>query len=102
MAVNRTRDEELRREREEAWLGDAALALVVREWLLEREGRMEAGLFAELTSNQFLSRLGPPTSVEAAIGRAYRDGGLEAARAWIGGCLVPHFERNLNRRHARS
>lgn len=90
------------REREEAWLGDAALSLVVREWILARQGRMEASLFAELTSNQFLSRLGAPTAVEAEIGRAYRDGGLEAARAWIDGRLGPHFERTVNRRHGRS
>jgi dsRNA-specific ribonuclease len=63
---------------------------------------MEAALFAELTSNQFLSRLGVPTAVEAEIGRAYRDGGLEAARAWIDARLGPHFERTVNRRHARS
>jgi dsRNA-specific ribonuclease len=102
MAVNRSRNEAIQLEREEAWLGDAALALVVREWILAREGRMEAALFAELTSNQFLSRLGIPTAVEAEIGRAYRDGGLTAARAWIDARLIPHFERNLNRRHGRS
>ena len=102
MAVNRMKEDAVRLEREEAWLGDAALSLVVREWILAREGRLEAGLFAELTSNRFLSRRGPPTAVEAEIGRVYRDGGLEAARAWIGGRLVPHFEKNLNRRHGRS
>jgi len=101
MALSRWQDEAVRREREEAWLGDAALSLVVREWILEREGCLEAGLFAELTSNRFLSRLGQPTAVEAEIGRVYREGGLEAARAWIGGRLVPHFEKNLNRRHGR-
>ena len=69
MAVNRMKEDAVRLEREEAWLGDAALSLVVREWILAREGRLEAGLFAELTSNRFLSRLGPPTAVEADIGR---------------------------------
>jgi dsRNA-specific ribonuclease len=102
MALTRSREHELQREREDAWLGDAALALVVRDWILAREGRIEAGMFAELTSNQFLSRFGPPTAVEAEIGRAYRDGGLEAARAWVAARLMPHFERNLNRRHGRS
>lgn len=101
MPVTPTREEALRREREEAWLGDAALSLVVRQWVLERTGGMEAGLFAELTSNQFLSRLGPPTAVEAAIGREYRLGGLSAAHAWITEHLGPHFERALNRRQAR-
>lgn len=102
MPVTRSREKTILREREEAWLGDAALALVVREWILARLGRMEAALFAELTSNQFLSRLGVPTAVEAEIGRAYRDGGLEAARQWIDVRLGPHFERTVNRRHARS
>jgi hypothetical protein len=102
MAVTRSRNNAIQREREEAWLGDAALALVVREWIMAREGRIEAALFAELTSNQFLSRLGPPTAVEAEIGRAYGEGGLEAARAWIDARLIPHFERRLNRQHGRS
>jgi len=101
MPVTRSRHEAIQREREEAWLGDAALALVVREWILAREGRMEAPLFAELTSNQFLSRLGAPTTVEAEIGRVFREGGLDAVRAWITGRLIPHFERHLNRRHGR-
>jgi len=91
----------LRREREEAWLGDAALSLIVREWVLKRTGGLEAGLFAELTSNQFLSRLGPPTAVEAEIGREYRLGGLRAAHAWIDQHLGPHFERALSRRQGR-
>jgi len=101
MAVTRSRAEAILREREEAWLGDAALALVVREWILARRGRLEAALFAELTSNQFLSRVGVPTAVEAEIGRAYRDGGLEAARRWIDERLGPHFERTLNRQYGR-
>lgn len=102
MAVTRSRDQALQREREQAWLGDAALALVVREWILAREGRLDAALFAELTSNHFLSRLGVPTTVEAEIGRAYQEGGLEAARTWIDARLTPMYERTLNRRHGRS
>jgi len=102
MPATRSLNEAIQREREQAWLGDAALALVVREWILAREGRMEAGLFAELTSNQFLSRFGAPTAVEAEIGRVYRSGGLEAARAWIEERLEPQFERIVNRRHGRS
>ncbi len=102
MARSPSRSAAILREREDAWIGDAVLALVVREWLLEHEGRIEASLFAELTSNQFLSRLGSPTAVEAEIGRAYRDGGLDAARACVTRRLFPHFERRLNRRAARS
>jgi hypothetical protein len=102
MPATRSLNDAIQREREQAWLGDAALGLVVRDWILAREGRMEAGLFAELTSNQFLSRFGSPTAVEAEIGRVYRTGGLEAARAWIQTHLEPHFERIANRRHGRS
>ena len=31
-------EERLTREREEAWIGDAVLALFVREWILKQEG----------------------------------------------------------------
>jgi dsRNA-specific ribonuclease len=102
MAVSRSQEKAIQQQREQAWLGDAALSLLVREWLLEREGRIEAELFADLTSNRFLSRLGSPTAVEAEIGRAYRDGGLDGARRWLRERLLPHFEKSLNRRHARS
>ncbi|MFN0127816.1 MAG: hypothetical protein ACKV19_14140 [Verrucomicrobiales bacterium] len=102
MAVSPSRNEAIQQEREDAWLGDAALALVVREWILAREGRMEAELFSELTSNQFLSRLGSPTAVEAEIGRAFRRGGLEAVRVWVEGRLISHFERYFKRRHRRT
>lgn len=95
------KEEALRREREEAWLGDAVLSLHVREWILARDGRLNAALFAELTSNHFLSRAGSPTGVEAAIGREYRDKGLAAAREWITQKLGAAFERHANQRHGR-
>jgi len=101
MAVNPSRSREIQQQREEAWLGDAVLALLVREWILSREGRMDARLFAELTSNHFLSRFGAPTAVEAEIGRVYQGGGMEAVRVWADRRLMPHFERFRHLRAGR-
>ncbi len=77
--------------REEAWVGDAVLAMYVREWILAQEGRIDGGLFIEFTSNDFLRVAGRPTEVEAEIGRVYKAGGLEAGYAWIQENLLPHF-----------
>ena len=40
-------------------------------------------MFTHMTCNQFLSGVGEPTRVEAAIGRIYNQDGLEAAFAHI-------------------
>ena len=69
--------------KKEAWVGDAILALYVREWILARYGEINGPLFVEFSSNDFLRRIGNPTGVEAAIGRAFKEGGLEAGYAWI-------------------
>lgn len=76
----------------EAWVGDAILALYVREWILAEEGAINGALFVEFTSNDFLRRTGNATGVEAEIGRAFKEGGLEAAYAWIGEYLKPRME----------
>ena len=68
--------------RAEAWVGDAILALYVREWILAEEGAINGKLFVEFTSNDFLRRTGNATGVEAEIGRTFKAGGLEAAYAW--------------------
>ena len=39
--------------RAEAWVGDAILALYVREWILAEEGAINGKLFVEFTSNDF-------------------------------------------------
>lgn len=44
--------------RAEAWVGDAILALYVREWILAEEGAINGKLFVEFTSNDFLRRTG--------------------------------------------
>lgn len=70
--------------RADAWLGDAVLALYVREWILQlNHGMMDGELFVALTSNNFLRLVGNATAVEAQIGIAYKQGGLEAGFTWI-------------------
>ena len=85
----------------EAWVGDAILALYVREWILQEEKTINGSLFIEFTSNDFLRRTGNPTGVEASIGRVFKSDGLEAAYAWIDENLKPRMEerwRSLRRR----
>ena len=60
-------EEKLTREREEAWVGDAVLALFVREWILGKDGGLDGDKFIRFTSNDFLRVIGNPTSVEAGI-----------------------------------
>ena len=62
--------------RVEAWVGDAILALYVREWILAEEGAINGKLFIEFTSNDFLRRTGNATGVEAEISRPFKAGGL--------------------------
>lgn len=91
MAAPKKKDEALTKLREEAWIGDAVLALFVRRWILENHAQMEGEMFIRFTSNEFLSRHGNPTAVEAEIGTIYTDSGLEAAFLWIEETLLPIF-----------
>ena len=80
--------------RDLAWTGDAVLALFAREWILAQPGippTERSEVFKAMTSNQFLVSLGEPTAVEAAIGREYRENGLDAAFEHIRECLLPIF-----------
>lgn len=79
-------------------MGDAVLTLFAREYILAREGKMDAAMQTRMTSNQFLSAFGEPTAVEASLGVIYREQGLEGAFAWIRSRLVPRFERLEERR----
>jgi len=92
-------DEE-RRLREDAWVGDAVLALHARIYLLDTHGHIDAAAFTRLTSNDFLAGLGlgSPTAVEAHIGRLYRGGSPGAAAAFIRSAILPHFEKRENKR----
>ncbi len=81
-----------------AWVGDAVLALVVREFLLEQQITFDSGanpLFQEMTSNQFLNRFGRPTEIEAWIGEIYLRDGLEAARTAIQTRFGSHYTKIL-------
>ena len=98
----RTKDDPQRIEQEQAWTGDAVLGLFAREWILQREGTMDAEMFARMTSNHFLSSLGNPTSVEAEIGRIYKDHGLEAAYEHIEKALLPIFLKQEKKRIRRA
>ncbi len=87
--------------RNQAWIGDAVLALYARQWLLQQttltDSPVRTELFRHLTSNQFLSGLGRPTLIEARIGVVYEEQGLEAAFRYIEDQLLPLFLKQLSR-----
>lgn len=92
------KDEEIRAIREDAWIGDAVLALFARNWVLRERGSMDGVWFTHLTSNGFLSAFGQPTRVEAKIGRIYLERGLDEAFAWMDQELVPLFRKQMAKR----
>ncbi len=89
------KDEELRSEREAAWIGDAVLALFARQYVLQERKSMDGEWFTRLTSNDFLSAFGNPTRVEASIGKLYLEGGLPAAFTWMEAELIPLFRKQI-------
>jgi dsRNA-specific ribonuclease len=89
------KDEEIKQERESAWVGDAVLALFAREWVLRERNSMDGEWFTRLTSNDFLSAFGNPTRVEASIGKVYREQGLAAAFNFIEAEMVPLFRKRI-------
>jgi hypothetical protein len=94
---------EIEQLREEAWIGDAVLALFVREWLLRVKSRdislaQRATLFELFVSNQFLSTFGEPTRVEAEIGRLYRAQGLSAAFSFIEETFLASFLKTARKK----
>ena len=88
--------------RNDAWIGDAVLALFARSWLLrtaQGESPKDRNRLFELwVSNHFLASFGEPTSVEAAIGRAYASGGLPAAFTFIEENLLNRFVQTARKR----
>jgi dsRNA-specific ribonuclease len=80
----------------EAWIGDAVLALFAREWILKDPSitpKERAVAFKNMTSNQFLSSVGKPTAMEARIGHIYEAQGLQAAFDHIEATFVPIFKK---------
>ena len=92
------KDEDMRQEREEAWVGDAVLALFARQFVLRERNSMDGEWFTHLTSNDFLSAFGNPTRVEASIGRIYKEKGLDAAFEWMEAELLPMFRKQMKNR----
>lgn len=97
-------DSSARRRRilEEAWVGDAVLALYARRRILRETGAVDSARFEQMTSNRFLSGIGEASEVEAEIGRVYEREGLEAAFAHIEEKLMPLFERQEANRLPRA
>lgn len=93
------KDEELRQQREAAWVGDAVLALFARQFVLRERKTMDGEWFTHLTSNDFLSAFGQPTRVEASIGTIYQEHGLEAAFEWMDTHLIPLFRKQTSAKH---
>ena len=93
------KDEAMRKEREQAWVGDAVLALFARQFVLRERNSMDGGWFTHLTSNDFLSAFGNPTRVEAQIGRIYQEQGLDAAFAWMEDQLLPMFRKQIKNKN---
>lgn len=84
--------------RNQAWIGDAVLALYARLRILREDGALDGPKAVRMSSNQFLAALGEPTAVEAAIGRVYARDGLDAAFAHIENTLMPLFARQEEKR----
>ena len=91
------KDQKKKIEQEQAWIGDAVLCLFAREWIFI-ENKMDAEMFARMTSNHFLNSLGNPTQVEAKIGRIYEKEGLKKAFYYIEEELIPLFLRQEKKR----
>ncbi len=89
------KDQDLRHEREAAWIGDAVLALFARQFVLRERNAMDGEWFTRLTSNDFLSAFGNPTRVEASIGTIYQNQGLDAAFEWMDSHLIPLFRKQI-------
>lgn len=84
--------------REQAWIGDAVLALYARRWILAKEPKSadRTDLFKKMTCNHFLSAFGEPTRVEARIGRIYEAEGEQAAFDYMEKTLLPLYMKHRN------
>jgi hypothetical protein len=92
--------------RDEAWIGDAILALFARQWLLRHTPKkMSDGdrqqLFELFVCNQFLSSFGEPSQIEATIGRIFEQEGLAAAFAHIENSFLETFGKAAKKRGYR-
>jgi hypothetical protein len=100
------RDENMNIERtlrDQAWVGDAVLALYARRWLLGHTPKKMSDadrqqLFELFVSNQFLSSFGEPSQVEAAIGRKFEQEGLLGAFTHIEKSFLESFCKSARKR----
>lgn len=89
-------------QRDQAWIGDAVLALYARLKILREDGTLDGEKAVRMSSNQFLAAFGEPTAVEAAIGRVFASDGLDAAFAHIERTIIPLFTRQEEKRQRRA
>ncbi len=89
---------DLKKLREQAWIGDTVLELYARSKVLRELGGINAEAKTRLTSNAFLNCLGNPTAVEARIGEIFAAEGLQAAHAWIQENLEPLYVKQEAKR----
>lgn len=82
---------------EQAWIGDAVLALYARRRILREGLGIDNAKAIRMTSNRFLQITGEASMVEARIGRIYEEKGEAAAFAWIEETLLPVFEKQERR-----
>jgi dsRNA-specific ribonuclease len=97
------KEQRIAQQRDDAWIGDAVLSLYARSWILQHGHQFphpKTELFRWMTSNQFLSALGQPTSVEAEIGTLYQQSGYPAAKDWMDENLLPLFLKQMKNRQA--
>ncbi|MGF1678089.1 MAG: hypothetical protein ACFCUX_02725 [Candidatus Methylacidiphilales bacterium] len=99
-----TKEDLLREERDAAWVGDAVLSLFARRWILAHQhefpGHGKQDLLRWMTSNQFLSAIGSPTTIESHIGKLYEEEGYTATALWIETQLLPLFLKQMHNRRA--
>jgi len=89
-------------ERDQAWIGDAVLALYARLKILREDGTLDGEKAVRMSSNRFLAAFGEPTAVEAAIGRVFEREGLDAAFAHIECVIMPLFAKQEEKRQRQS
>jgi dsRNA-specific ribonuclease len=85
---------------EDAWLGDAVLALFARGRILASGRGIDNEKAIRMTSNRFLSILGDASEVEARIGVLYKEQGLDAAFSFIESEIEPLFLKGELKRKA--
>jgi dsRNA-specific ribonuclease len=85
---------------EDAWLGDAVLALFARERILALGQGIDNEKAIRMTSNRFLSILGDASEVEARIGALYKEKGLDTAFSFIESEIEPFFLKGELKRKA--